>query len=343
MEPVTIKAVAERSGVAVSSVSRVLNDHPDVSEHMRARVLEAALDLGYEPDFLAQSLRSGTTRSVGFLLRDLSNPLFADIVKGAEQRLRMDGYSLLLMSSEGDKDLDAKNLRILRQRRVDGFLLSLQSESNPAVFDDLAGKDVPHVLIDREIEGVISSIVRCDHHSGVRQATKHLLALGHRRIAAIWGPPDVLASRDRLAGFTDALKDADYEVDGSLVRMGSYATTFGDQQMSDLLSLADPPTAVITGSVQLTLGVLRAAEVHGLQIGRDLALVSCDDNEFMLYTQPQISVIRRDGTLIGRLASELLLDQLKGSGERRSANVPTEYVARGSSAPPSGSLLQSGR
>lgn len=317
----------------MSSVSRVLNNHPDVSENMRERVLEAARELGYEPDFLGQSLRRGTTRSVGFLLRDLSNPLFADIVKGAEQRLRQDGYSLLLMSSEGDREVDARNLRILRQRRVDGLLLSLQSESHPQVVSDLSSADVPYVLIDREIAGVASSIVWCDHRTGVRDATRHLLSLGHRRIAVIWGPADVLATRDRLAGFGDALAEAGLEMDQSLVRLGSYSTTFGYEQAIQLLSRDDAPTAVISGSVQLTLGVLRAFMALGLRIGQDLALVGCDEVEFMRYTDPQISVIHRDGALIGRLASELLLDQLGGARQVRSAIVPTEYRARASSSP----------
>src|SRR5579863_7394592 len=110
----TIKAVASRAGVAPSSVSRALNDHPDVSEEMRARVLEAVKELGYQPDFLAQSLRLGATRTIGFIVRDISNPLFAGIVKGAEQELESHGYSVLLTNSLQNSALEAKHINVLR-------------------------------------------------------------------------------------------------------------------------------------------------------------------------------------------------------------------------------------
>lgn len=332
MEHVTIKKVAEHLGVAASSVSRVLNDHPDVSDDMRRRVQEAADELGYQPDYLAQSLRRGATKSVGFLLRDLSNPIFADIVKGAETRLRAEGYSLLLTNSEGDPSLDAKNVSVLRGRRVDGLILSLQSETEHAVVQNLQTLDLPIVLVDHEVQGVEASIVRCDHRTGVRSAVGHLLQLGHRRIAFFSGPDDILATRERMQGFRDAFSAVNLTPDLSLVKRSSYERSFGYDQTLQLLSLDDPPTAVLAAGVQSTTGVVAAVHHLGLRIGRDLALVSCDDVELMQYLDPPISVVHRDSALIGRLAAELLLERLTEGGSARDTLVPTEYVPRGSSS-----------
>lgn len=330
MEPVTIKKVAERSGVAISSVSRVLNDHPDVSEAMRKRVMDAAEELGYQPDYVAQSLRRGATRSVGFLLRDLSTPIFADIVKGAEVRLRQEGYSVILSNSEGDPSLGEDQLRALRLRRVDGFLLSLQSERVSDALRELAARDLPIVLVDREVPTLTASMVRCDHRTGVRKATEHLHEIGHERIGFISGPHDVLATRDRLDGFREA--QTAMELDDQLIRLGSYSRQFAYEQTLQLLSLSSPPTAIIAGGVQSTTGVLAALYHRGRTVGDDMALVSCDEVELLQYMTPQISVVRRDGGLIGRLAAELLLELLQDGAPTRTAVVPTEYVPRASSS-----------
>jgi LacI family transcriptional regulator len=334
VEAVTIKQVAERSGVAISSVSRVLNNHPDVSEAMRQRVMSATQELGYQPDYLAQSLRRGATRSVGFLLRDLSNPIFADIVKGAELRLREDGYSLLLTNSEGDPTLGEEHLRALRLRRVDGFLLSLQSEMETNALNELSAQKLPIVLVDREVPSLTASIVRCDHRTGVRNATQHLRELGHDRIAFISGPHDILATRDRLKGFREAFVGEGLACDEELIRLGSYSRQFGYEETLQLLSRPSRPTAILSGGVQSTTGVLAALHQRGLFVGTDMSLVSCDEVELLRYLSPQISVVRRDGALIGRLAAELLLELLLEEAPVRTAIVPTEYVARGSSAAP---------
>src|SRR5438874_10647091 len=146
-----MREVADRAGVAMSSVSRVLSGHPDVSPKMRRAVMAAVEELGYRPDMLAQSLRSGKTFSVGFTVSDISNPVLADIVTGAEKRLREGGYSLLLTNSEGNGELDAEQISLLQRRRVDGLILSLADENHPATVTALREVSVPVVLVDRDV------------------------------------------------------------------------------------------------------------------------------------------------------------------------------------------------
>ncbi len=172
-----MREVADLADVAISSVSRVLSGHPDVSAQMRDRVLSAVAQLEYEPDFLAQSLRRGQTLSVGFVLADISNPLMADIVLGAEAVMRSAGYSLLLMNSENDPALDATHIRFFQSRRVDGMILSLASETDAATLDLIAQVDGPVVVVDRELPAVLRGQCGCQRPS-----------------AAAWRPPSTTSS-----------------------------------------------------------------------------------------------------------------------------------------------------
>jgi LacI family transcriptional regulator len=333
----TIDQVARLAGVAASSVSRVLNGHPDVSPAMRDRVMSAAEALRYEPDFVAQSLRRGATESIGFIVRDIANPLFADIVKGAEQELEVEGYSMLLMNSLGDPARDAMHLRVLRQRRVDGLILSLQSETNPDTRAALRETSAPIVLVDREVDGLEASAVLSDHFSGVTDATRSLLELGHRRLVLIGGPPDVRASRERRSAFEAACRQANLALQDYESKLGTYTHDFGYETMLELLDSGLPPTAVIASGVQVGSGVLRALDQRGLIPGTDISVVVCDEVEFLRLLRPAISVISRDGEAIGAAAARLLVERMKDADAPvRIEVLPTHYVARDSSAPPPG-------
>ena len=173
-----MREVAERAGVALSSVSRVLNDHPDVSDDMRARVLKSIAELGYEPNLLASSLRRGTSHTVGFIVADIANPIFAEIVGGAQSILDEAGYATLLTNSEGNADRDEEMLRVLRRRQVDGLIVSIADETRAGTLVELNRFEGPYVLLDRSIRKLPSaSSVLADHESGMREAAEHLLEL----------------------------------------------------------------------------------------------------------------------------------------------------------------------
>ena len=174
----SIKEVAERAGVAISSVSRVLSGQKDVSAAMRDRVYKAVKELGYRPNVLARSLRSQRSMSIGFAVADISNPIFADIVEGAERELRSAGYSLLLTNSEGDPNLDADNVRLLEDRQVDGLLLAMAVENRNEVTEVLRESKLPMVLLDRDTpEGLPALSAHFDHKVGMVEAVKIFTAL----------------------------------------------------------------------------------------------------------------------------------------------------------------------
>jgi LacI family transcriptional regulator, galactose operon repressor len=333
----TIKEVARLAGVAASSVSRVLNEHADVSPQMRARVLQAAEQLGYQPDFLAQSLRLGLTRTIGFVVRDIANPLFAGIVKGAEQELENNGYSILLMNSLGDPLLDAKHIEVLRQRRVDGLILSLQSEVNVHTRHALHSIATPIVLLDREVKAVPADAVLFDHAHGVSEAVRALAALGHRQIALIVGNSETRGSRERVKGYRAGLHEAGLPARADdIAEMSSFSRDLGYSATVHLVDRPHPPTAIIAGNSQLGIGTLAALSDRGLRPGTDMSLVICDDLELLRLMSPPISVVARDAEQMGLAAARLLLNRLRGDGDGGPQHVtlPTHYVARESSQPP---------
>ena len=329
----SMRDVADLAGVAMSSVSRVLSGHADVSTAMRERVLAAVEQLGYEPDFLAQSLRRGATLSVGFVVGDISNPLIADIASGAELELRQAGYSMLVMNSENDPRLDAAHIRFFEGRRVDGLILSLANERTPETLEALEDCSLPLVLVDRELPPRFRvSTVRHDHRNGIRMAAEALLDLGHHRIALVTGPEDISPVRERIAGLREAVA-ARGGPDETIVRAGSLSAEHGDTATDALLAMAEPPTAIIAGGNQPLVGCLRAFARRGVRPGRDIALVTCDDVPLAQLYDPPISVVSRDTVGLGREAAELLLRHLRGDLEPRTVILPMSFELRASSPP----------
>jgi LacI family transcriptional regulator, galactose operon repressor len=317
-----MQEVAKRAGVAPSSVSRVLSGHPNVSEVMRNRVVDAVSALGYEPDLLAQSLRRGASMTVGFVVGNISNPLLSEIALGAETRLQAAGYSMLLVNSMNEPELDAGHIRLFAQRRVDGMLLSLSSEDWPGTIEAVNKAGLPVVLVDRELDvaGRVSSVL-AEHDVGIAAAVRHLASLGHRRIALVNGPPNLRPARDRASTMRRVSRQLGIACS---VRSGGFNAEHGDEATLGLLSQSDPPTALVAGSNQLLVGVLRALHRMERQIPDDVSLVTCDAVPLAEFLVPPLATITRDHHAMGAIAASLLLELLSGA-RPRIERVPTTY------------------
>lgn len=327
-----IRDVAERAGVALSSVSRVLSGHPDVSTVMRNRVLDAAAAVDYEPDLLAQSLRRGATMTIGFVVGDISNPLLAQIGLGAETKLRVAGYSMLLTNSVNDPALDAPHIRLLRRRRVDGLLLSLADEGAEETVTALRQADIPCVLIDRDLPGLPNAgAVLSDHATGMTAAAEHLLRLGHRRIGLVNGNPRVRPARERDRALRRACRRHAGVV--VMVRSGSFTAAHGEAATASLLGARDRPTAIIAGGNQILAGVLRALRRAGPTAHSDISLVTCDDVPLSEFLDPPIATIERDPEEMGTAAADMLLEQLRGRSAR-SVILPVQFRSTASCRSP---------
>jgi len=327
-----MRDVAERAGVAISSVSRVLSGNPDVSTVMRNRVEDAVAALGYERDLIAQSMRSGRTMSIGFVAIDVANPVIAANSAGAVTELRKAGYSLLMSNSRGDPALDAEHIRHFELRRVDGLVLSLADERHPRTLDVLRKFEGPIVLIDRSLPADIpAGAVVHNHAEGMVPAAEHLLDLGHRRLALINGAPNVRPSRERAAAVRRAVKGRSGATLN--VRAGSYSAEHGYDATLAAFAEPRPPTAVIVGGNQILQGVMRALRDLGRRIPDDVSLVTFDTVPLAEFLEPPLACVVRDPIEVGRQAAALLLEQIEGA-EPRTVTVPTEFVPAGSCAAP---------
>jgi LacI family transcriptional regulator len=310
-----IREVAKAAGVAVSSVSRVMSNHPDVSPAMRKRVQAAARTLGYEPDIVAQSMRKGSTQTIGFLVSDISNPLFSQIALGVETTLNGEGYAMLIANSQGNQHHDATRIRLLRQRRVDGFILSLADEDNSHGIAQLRALDRPFVLLDREVQGLDAPAVVSDHAAGMRAAVEHLVYLGHRSIGLICNDAHIRPSKIRREAFLAACRK--HRGVSALVEAGSSTAGRGEAAMEMLLSKKHPPTAIIATTNQILLGVLRSLRRHEIDVPRELSLVTCDPLPLSEFIQPWLATIDRDHVQMGRTAAELILETLRGKAAEK--------------------------
>ena len=320
-----MREVAERAGVAMSSVSRVLSGHPDVSPKMRQLVTTAVRDLGYRPDMLAQGLRRGKTFCVGFTVSDIANPLLAQVVTAAEKRLRASGYSLLLTNSEGSPDLDVEHISLLERRRVDGLILSLADEDHAGTVGALQQVKVPVVLVDRDVpSGVKARCVAFDHSSGMRAATEHLLELGHREVALIIGGPKRPA-RERRSAVEETLAAAGGGA-RCTIHEGEFSAEYGRSATAEILAAEPQPTAIIAGGNMLMQGALLALRDAGAEVGREISLVGCAEVALAELHRPPIAVVRRDMLAVGRVAAELLLADLKADESQPDADTPLEIV-----------------
>jgi LacI family transcriptional regulator len=326
-----MREVAEKAGVAMSSVSRVMSGHPDVSPAMRKRVLAAVEELGYTPDLLAQSLRRRETLTVGFVVGDISNPLLAEIVMGVESTLHANGYSMLLTSSLGDPAMEAADIGLLSQRRVDGLIISIVDEAHPDTIARLRKLEVPVVVLDRAMPEVTVSRVLSNHRAGMHDAVFHLLDLGHRNIALINGA-GVRPAIERRAGFEEAFSARGLSPSSSIYEE-SFSVEHGSKAMRAILAEGGA-TAVIAGGNQLMLGALRVASEQHVRLGQDLSFVGCDDVAIADLYQPAIAVVRRDNVQMGRTAAELLLERMRDRAAPMNVELPTEFVPRPSCGPP---------
>jgi LacI family transcriptional regulator, galactose operon repressor len=331
--PPTIREVADRAGVSVSTVSRVLNQYPFVSDDARARVLAAMATLDYRPDVAAQSMRTGTSRAVGFVVADISNPLFATIAKGVDAVLYSRGYSLVLANSQNDPQHEAELISTLRQRRVDGLIAAVADERAPSLAERLDGFST--VLFDREVEGASADSVCSDHEQGLVEALERLASLGHRRVALIAGNQGQLGSRARVLAYHSHAARQGLDLDPALLRTVEPSRVSGYDVAQSLAALDYPPTAVIVAHNQITVGVLEAFRDLGISIPGEISIVACDDVDVTRLHTPPIDVVSRDLLELGRAAGTLLLERLADrDAPPRRIVLPTQLVVRASTAPP---------
>ncbi|MEM8556870.1 MAG: LacI family DNA-binding transcriptional regulator [Bacteroidota bacterium] len=309
---VTIYDIADRAGVSIATVSRVLNRHPRVSEKTRARVFSVAEELGYQPHVSARSLARQNTQLVAAVVPMMTSYFFMEVIRGIQDRLASSEYDLLVYASRSMEAMDDQMRRAAQKGRADGVLVCSTPLDDRQV-DYLSSVDVPCVLVDA-FHGAFDS-VSVDNRRGGYVATQHLLAQGYRRVALIMAHPHSVPARDRREGYEAALAEAGLDLDSQLVHtsadddtMHGYTRESGYTAMNALLALPDPPDAVFAASDVQALGALKALREAGLRAPSDLALCGFDDIRTSAYVG--LSTVRQPMYEMGKLAVEKLRRRL---------------------------------
>lgn len=323
---ITIKDVARLAGVGVGTVSRVLSGTGSVGVETRQLVMRAIGQLNYRPDEMARNLRRGQTRTVGVILPDMANPLFARIISRTEEKLRQQGYSVLLTSSFSNRALEVELFQSLASRKVDGLVVVPCSEDDPAMTELLANWGKPVVIMDRYMLGDAPRVghIQTDHAAGMRQAVDTLAKRNHRTVMLFYLDM-TRPGLERQRGFLEAVARHQGHLHPELV-CGHERPDSGYEVLKSRLEREPLPDALVVGHNRMLPGVLRALRERGVIVGRDISLICCDETELTEFYAPPISVIRRDLGLIGEAAYEMFMRLNSGDSEQRCIVLPTEFV-----------------
>lgn len=344
---VTIADVAERAKVSPSTVSNYLNGRIDrMRPNTRERIERAIAELGYRPNPVARQLKTGHAPFIGLIVPSVANPFYGVFARHVEEEALACGYQVLLGNSDRDPERERRYAEELWNYGVRGIIFG-SSLTNLSHLADLIEQGLHVVAFDRPLQHadqVIIDGVGVDNVQAMRVATRHLLGLGHRRIAFVSGPIRTVSRLDRLAGYKNALRDAGIEPDPDLIWQGEALGGFGDfgavqlgrQAAHELLSLPNPPTAIVAVNDMFAFGIYAGARDLGLKIPDDLSVVGFDDIDLTEVVEPPLTTVRQPIPDIAAKAVSLITRRLEEDGDipYRYHTLPAQLIVRRSTARP---------
>jgi LacI family transcriptional regulator len=317
----TLLDIARDLNVSVVTVSKVLRNKGNISLRTRNRVLQRAKELNYQPNWIARSLVTRRTYTIGLLLPDFTHPFFAEIAKTIAETIRPHGYHVIISYFEEDPELERQESDCLVARRVDGLIIaSAQSPDRREFFEQLRARKLPFILIDRPIAGVRASFVGVDNEAIGKLATNHLIAQGCRRIAHLCGPKIGLAT-SRLDGYRAALEKHKLPVPPGFVVEAGFQDHTGYQAMRKLLGASPLPDGVFCYNDPVAIGAMKAILEAGLRVPEDIAVVGAGNVHYSDVLAVPLTTIDQGTCQIGARAAELLLEQISSKRPPRPTKV----------------------
>jgi LacI family transcriptional regulator len=326
----TINDVATKAGVSTATVSRALNGKSTVDPNLVNRVLDAAAELGYQPNGPARNLRRQETAVLALIISDVENPFFTSIARGVEDVAHAVGYSVVLCNSDEDPDKERKYIDVAIQERVAGVVLSTTGAATNV--DLLTARGTPLVAVDRPLPDAEADVVLVDTRHAAREATTHLVTQGYEHVGCITGPAGIRTADDRLAGYRDAIRAAKRRYSAKLVRRTEYREDGAREAAIELLTSEDKPDALLVANSTMAIGVLAALAELGLRLGEDVGVVAFDDAPWAPLVNPPLSVVSQPAYEIGTVAAQLLLDRIAdGTRLPTTTTLTATLIPRGSS------------
>jgi LacI family transcriptional regulator len=330
----TIRDVADAAGVSQATAGRALGGYGAVSPAALERVLAAADRLGYRTNRVAQALRSGQTRTVGFIPGDLENPFFAKIARHLGDSLEAEGFTLIVSSSDERPEREQKIIETFRAHLLSGIVIAPTAQVAAPHLEKVIRDAIPLVLIDRRIAGLDADSVTVDNEGGGYQAVAHLVELGHRRIAIVSDSLQIVSTSERFIGYQKALADHQIPFDPQLLGVSGSSREDAYASTMRILDLGDRPTAIFTTDTFMTEGSLRAIRERGLVVPADISIVGFDDVDPRSLMNPSVTVVAQPIAELGQQAARLLLEQLAGvEREPQHVDLVAELIVRDSTGP----------
>lgn len=323
---VRMKDIAEELGVSVVTVSKALRNHPDVSEKTRQRVLHLTRVKNYRPNIAARALVTGRSYAIGLVVPDLVHPFFAVVAKHVSAVIRKKDYHLIIASSEEDADLERTEIRQMLARGVDALLIATV-QADAAGFEELAGQDVPFVLIDRKIGGMPAAFVGVDDATIGRLATEHLIQIGCKNIGHITGA-GISTAVGRQAGYEEAMRKHSLAVRPGMIvsqpHLDKSADELGYRAMEKLLQNRPRPDGVFCFNDPIALGALRAIHAAGLRVPQDIAVVGAGNLNYSDFLRVPLTSVDQDCAAIGQKAARLALSLIEAKNGGRPKTILLE-------------------
>ena len=325
---VTIKDIAQKANVAVSTVSRALNNKSDINSKTRERILKLMDENGYSPNSIARSLVTQKQYTLGLIIPDISNPFFAEIAVGIENKAKEFGYSVIFCNTNNNLQNEIAAVKLMKSKMVDGLIVSLSHECKNEL--DLTDYNkLPIVQIDRKISGINCPGVFVDNIQSAYKATKYLIDLGHRNIAHFTGNLKTQTGVDRLEGFKYAIAEAGISDNEIIIIEGKYKIDSGKESMRNILNSERIPTAIFAASDLQAAGALYIADKNDVKVPDEISIVGHDDIELSYLLHPNITTMKQPKKELGENAIKLLLNKInKKSQKDENIILNTELVIR---------------
>jgi LacI family transcriptional regulator len=337
-EAVTIKDIAKALGLSTSTVSRALRDSYEISPETKKTVIEYAQKINYRPNPIALSLKEKRSRSIGIIVCEIANSFFSQAINGIESIAYDKGYNVIIAQSHESYEREIINLQYLASRSIDGLLISVSSETqNLDHLINLHKRGFPIVFFDRVVENLDTHKVGVDNYKGAYDATSELIKNGHLNIAMVAGSEFLSITKERVAGYHQALTDHNITLDASQIEYclhGGMIYQEVESALGSLLSNKNKPSAIIASADKLTTNCLRYFKSKGLEVPNDIAMIGFSNLDLTDLLSPSLSVIRQPAYEIGQVAIELLIKQIEDkrpTTEFEKIILPPQMIIRESS------------
>jgi len=332
MRHATIIDIAKKLGVAPSTVSRALSDHPDVKKATKEKIKKLAKDLHYSPNPIARSLKSSRTTTIGVIVPEIKHDFFASAISGIEEVAYNSGYTIIVCQSNESYEREVVNTNALMHHRVAGVIVSIsQNTKSGEHFQDLLQRKIPLVFFDRACEDVNAAKVVIDDTRSAYRAVMHLAERGYTRIAHFAGPRELAICIRRKNGYEEALKQSGLTSPNGFLRFGGLHEEDGYRSMESMLNENIRPDAVFAVNDPVAIGAFQRIREAGLKIPGDIAIIGFSNNKITMLVDPQLTTVNQPSFEMGKKSAEILIDTIQdGTIPPRTYILETELIVRGS-------------